>query len=300
MGMPGSETHLEELMSRVLGDLIQEGFVAKIAVDLYVGGNTPDEVFHNWIRVLIALRHNNLRLSPTKTIVCPKSTVILGWIWCNGTLQACPHKIATLCAVEPPVTVEGLRSFVGAYKVLSRVLPGYANLLDPLDQATAGKASNEKVLWSDELVNEFKKAQTALDTGKSIAIPRPSDVLWIVTDGSIKNRGIAATLYVRISGKLLLAGFLNAKLRKHQVTWLPCEVEALTIGATIKHFAPFIIQSSHATEILTDNRPCVQAHEKLMRGEFSSSSRVTTFLSTASRYRVHIRLTIRLRKPQSS
>ena len=36
MGMPGSETCLEELMSRVLGDLIQEGCVAKIADDLYI------------------------------------------------------------------------------------------------------------------------------------------------------------------------------------------------------------------------------------------------------------------------
>ena len=171
---------------------------------------------------------------------------------------------------------------------VSRVLPGYAGLLDPLDQATAGKASNEKVLWSDELVSEFKKTQTALDTCKSITIPRPSDVLWIVTDGCIKSRGIAATLYVRRSDKLLLARFLNAKLRKnHQVKWLPCEVEGLRIGAAIKHFAPFIIQSSH--EILTDNRPCVQAYEKLMRSGFSSSLRVTTFLSTADRYGVHIR-----------
>ena len=41
MGMHGSETCLEELMSRVLGDLIQDGCVAKIADDLYVGGNSP-------------------------------------------------------------------------------------------------------------------------------------------------------------------------------------------------------------------------------------------------------------------
>ena len=32
MGMPGSETCLEELMSRFLGDLIQEGCVAKISL----------------------------------------------------------------------------------------------------------------------------------------------------------------------------------------------------------------------------------------------------------------------------
>ena len=41
METPGSETCLEELMSRVQGELIQEGCVAKIADDLYVGGNSP-------------------------------------------------------------------------------------------------------------------------------------------------------------------------------------------------------------------------------------------------------------------
>ena len=35
MGMPGSETALEEMMCRVLGDLIQEGCVTKLADDLY-------------------------------------------------------------------------------------------------------------------------------------------------------------------------------------------------------------------------------------------------------------------------
>ena len=41
MGMPGSETALEEVMCRVLGPLIQDGSVAKIADDLYCSDNTP-------------------------------------------------------------------------------------------------------------------------------------------------------------------------------------------------------------------------------------------------------------------
>ena len=57
----------------------------------------------------------------------------------------------------------------------------------------------------------------------------------------------------------------------------------------IRHFAPYIIQSLHTTEVLTDSRACVQAYEKLKRGEFSASSRVTTFLSTVSCFSVHIR-----------
>ena len=35
MGMPGSETALEELMFRVLGNCIQDGIVDKLADDLY-------------------------------------------------------------------------------------------------------------------------------------------------------------------------------------------------------------------------------------------------------------------------
>ena len=289
MEMPGSETCLEELMSRVLGDLIQEGCVAKITDDLYVGGNSPIEILDNWRRVLALLQKNNLRLSAAKTIICPRKAIVLGWVWSHGTLQASPHKLAALSSVEPPSTVQGLRSFVGAYKVLSRVLPRFAELLDPLDQATAGKESRGKIVWCDELLLAFKTAQRALNDNRTITIPQPQYALWIVTDGSVKNRGIAATLYVHRNGSLLLAGFFSAKLRKHQVTWLPCELEALAIGAAIRHFAPYIIQSLHTTEVLTDCRPCIQAYEKLKRGEFSASSRVTTFLSTVSRFSVHIR-----------
>ena len=52
MGMPGSETALEELMCRVLGACIQDGIVAKLADNLYCSGNTLDELLNNWKRVL--------------------------------------------------------------------------------------------------------------------------------------------------------------------------------------------------------------------------------------------------------
>ena len=87
---------------------------------------------------------------------------------------------------------------------------------------------------------------------------------------------------------VVLAGFFNAQLKKHQVSWLPCEVEALAIGASIRHFAPYIVQSNQPTQVLTDSRPCVLAYDKLQRGDFSTSSRVTTFLSIVSRYQVAI------------
>ena len=47
LSMPGSETCLEELMCRVLGDLVQERCVIKLADDYYGGGSTPEEALYN-------------------------------------------------------------------------------------------------------------------------------------------------------------------------------------------------------------------------------------------------------------
>ena len=142
MGMPGSETSLEELMCRVLGDLLMEGIVVKLADDLYCGADTPEALLHNWGRVLHALSKSGLHLSASKTTVCPKTTTILGWIWSQGTLRASPHRIAALAACSPPSTVKGMRSFIGAFKMLCRVIPNCASFLTPLDGVVAGRQSS--------------------------------------------------------------------------------------------------------------------------------------------------------------
>ena len=276
MGMPGSETALEETMCRVLGDFIQEGCLAKLADDLYCGADTPEALLANWRRVLDTLSRCNLKLSSTKTVICPKSTSILGWIWSEGRLSASPHRIAVLSSCPAPENVKGLRSFIGAYKVLSRVLPNCADVIDPLESSITGFQSQDKLQWNESLTQKFRAAQQALATHKSIVLPRPSDTLWIVTDGSVTKRGLGATLYVTRNNHLHLAGFFSAKLRKHQVTWLPCEIEALCIAAAVKHFSPYIIQSKHHACVLTD------------RGEFYASPRVTSFLTTVSRYQVSL------------
>ena len=63
MGMPGSETALEEMMCLVLGDNLQDGTVPKLTVETSLMNS------FNWERVLQAIQKCNLRLSPTKTVI---------------------------------------------------------------------------------------------------------------------------------------------------------------------------------------------------------------------------------------
>ena len=65
-------------------------------------------------------------------------------------------------------------------------------------------------------------------------------------------------------------------------------MKALSIAVSLQHFSPYIVASHHKTCVLSDSKPCVQAYNRLCKGHFSHSSRVNTFLSTASRYSVQL------------
>lgn len=130
-------------MCLVLGDFLQEGCTAKLADDLYCGGDTLQEVISNWSRILEALNPCNMRLSAPKTVLCPKSTTIFGWIWSQGFLSASPHRISALTSCPPPESAKGLHSFIGAYKVLSHGLPHCFQLVDPLESSFANLQPRE-------------------------------------------------------------------------------------------------------------------------------------------------------------
>ena len=286
MGLPGSESALEELLSRIFGDLIKEGKMVKVADDLFLGSKNTESLAKIYDEVLSRLQQNGLKLSSSKTRICPESATILGWEWRKGSISPGQHRINALSACDPPNTVKALRSYLGCYKFLSRVVPCYAEVLQPLETACSNKESKEKVEWTEDLLASFNKSKEQLQKIKPIVLPKRDEQLHIVTDAS--STGLGATLFVVRNSKLRLAGYFSAALRPNQSKLLPCELEALSISVSLKHFAYFIIQSTSKTRILTDSRPCVLSYKKLLRGQFSTSPKVTTFLSSASRYGVEI------------
>lgn len=108
--------------------------------------------------------------------------------------------------------------------MLGRVLSGCAQFLASLESLTAGHQSQDTIVGSDNLLACFCSCQGALTSNKSIALPKPEDQLWIVTDESVKMSGLGATLYILRDQKLHLAGFLSAKLKKN-MKLLGCHVK---------------------------------------------------------------------------
>ena len=96
-GLPGSSECLEELLCLLFGGKVQEGWGAKVADDLYVGGMTIEQLFQNWSEVILdILLKNGMKLKGPKTVIAPTYTQLLGWDWNNGNIAASSHKILPL------------------------------------------------------------------------------------------------------------------------------------------------------------------------------------------------------------
>ena len=221
MGMPGSSEWLDNLMAHVVGHLVMEGHVLLIADDLYVGANDIATLLSVWDELLFTLSENNLVLSASKTVIVPMSTTVLGWIWNNGSLRVSQHKICPLQQADPPKTCTAMRSFLGAYKDISRAIPKSASFLSPLETAISGLNGKDTISWNDDLHSHFQNAKKALANAMDLFIPAPSDQLIITVDASPLNNGLGATLFVMVDKKKVAADFFSFKMKPHQVSWLP-------------------------------------------------------------------------------
>ena len=128
--------------------------------------------------------------------------------------------------------------------LLPNIIPAlfcfFIHCLSELEDVVAGKESSQKIEWNAALIKKFEEAQKALSHPKAITIPHPDDQLILVSDGCNSPPAVGSTLYVKRGSKEYIGGFFSAKIKKHQLLWLACEIEALCINLTINSFSNFI------------------------------------------------------------
>ena len=88
--------------------------------------------------------------------------------------------------------------------------------------------------------------------------------------------GLGATLH-RSQNKEVVRNF-SKQLSVDKKLWLPCELEALAVGTGLAAFLPFFKESGCRPIIYSDSTPVVMAYNKMTKGHFSTSPRISTFL----------------------
>ena len=86
----------------------------------------------------------------------------------------------------------------------------------------------------------------------------------------------------------LHGGEFSCRLKGAQSRWTPCEKECLAIKLLVRHFQPYIRESSNITTVYTDNIVAVHAWNAIKLGKISTSSRVASFISTMCENKLEI------------
>ena len=283
-GLRNSAEWGSEILSRIYGDMVKKGRCTRIADQIYVLGNSVIELAENFKEILARARNANLTFKASKIIVCPHSTVILGWKKQGSLWLPTQHVLSPLSAAEPPATVKKMRGWLGAFRQISKTIPNHAVVLQPFEKLVGGKNSKDKIQWSPQLLKEFDVAKKSIQTVRPITIPRPSDHLRIFPDWSQDADAVGGRLIIErlVNGKNieLHGGQFSARLKGAQSRWTPCEKECLAIKLLVQHFQPFIRENKNKTTVLTDNIVSVHAWNAIKLGKVSSSSRVASFIST--------------------
>ena len=152
-----------ERLSRVFGDLCQQGKMARQADGLFVGGDTLESFYANLKEVFQRLRNAGFTIKPSKIVINPEKIVLFGWMKNKEGWEPTDHTITPLSKAELPRTIKQLRGFLGAIKQVSSCIENYAVLLSPLEKVAAGRGSSELVTWTDHLRDVFDKAKLSLN-----------------------------------------------------------------------------------------------------------------------------------------
>ena len=111
-GLRGASEHSYERLSRVYGDLCQNGKMARQADGLYVGGNSLQNLLDNLRKVFQRTRNCGFTLKPSKIIINPQKIVLFGWMRNKGGWEPTEHTVTPLLPAVLPKTVKQLRSCV--------------------------------------------------------------------------------------------------------------------------------------------------------------------------------------------
>lgn len=283
-GLRNSAEWGSEILARVYGDMVKHGKCTRIADQIYVLGESLQDLLTNFKTVLNKAKSANLTFKPSKVIVCPKDTVILGWKKSGHQWIPTEHIISPLSKAEPPSTVKKMRGWLGSFRQIAKTIPNHSSLLQPFEKLVGGKNSKDRIVWTPELIDAFDKAKKSVSTSMPITIPKPTDKLKIYTDWSQDTDAVGGRLIVErtVNGSTenLHGGEFSCRLKGAQSRWTCCEKESLAIKLLVHHFQPYIRESKNITTIHTDNIVAVHAWNAIQLGKVSTSARVASFIST--------------------
>ena len=189
-GLSNSPATLQRLLNMVLSGVKN---CLHYMDDLLISTKTNEEHEEVLSEVFRRLADAKLQIALDKCTFFSRSATFLGFIVSKHGVAPDPRKTEALMRLEPPQTLEGVRSCLGQFNVFRRHIQGYAEISRPISEVTKGfpvkRGRNVKINWTPEADAALEILKRACVQNVMLVFPKFADPFHVHTDASLKAIG---------------------------------------------------------------------------------------------------------------
>ena len=247
--------------------------------DILINTETFEEHLYVLKTVLQKLRQCGLTAKPSKVAVAHTEIEFLGHIVSHGEIKPEDGKISKILSLSIPKTKKEIRSLLGVLSYYRKFVPNFAAISAPLSSLTR-KGLPDKVQWTDECADAFKKIQFILSHKPVLILPDFNIPFVLRTDAS--DHGIGGCLLQERDGVLHPIMYASRKLLDREIKYSVIERECLSILWSVSKFRRYLEGTRFVIE--SDHRPL-----KFLEENRSTCSRLARWSLMLQNFKFHLR-----------
>lgn len=216
---------------RLLQSLFTDTNILPYIDDIVIASRTFSDHLQSLKSVFVRLREANLKLNIAKCKFAESSLVFLGHLISAEGIKPDPTKVSHLIQMRPPNSKKELESFCGFVNYLSKFIPHYSDLMQPLYRLKKETRFN----WSPQCEKAFQEIISTVQQETLLHYPNYSQEFLLDTDAS--QVAISGVLY-QSSGPL---AFYSRALNKAELNYSTTDREFLALVESIEHFRAYLL-----------------------------------------------------------
>ena len=217
--------------------------------DVIVHTQSMQELISRQKRVFERLRKCNLKLNRSKCEFGLQEISVLGHVMSADGIKPDPKKTQAILETPSPRNIAELRSFLGTCGYMSKFIPDYANVVEPLRKLTRNE---NKWQWCEEQIKSFEALKILLSKEPVLACFSLNAPTFVVTDASPVGLG-AILMQEQKDGERKPVAYISKTLTEVERRYSQIEREALAIVWAVERFHDYLYGISFT--IVTDNKP---------------------------------------------
>ncbi|KAK7099608.1 hypothetical protein V1264_003723 [Littorina saxatilis] len=212
--------------------------------DIIIHGRSQQDHDESLRITLQRLEENGARLNKEKCVFSVNELTFFGHKFGEKGVSADPEKVKTITNTSAPENVSEVRSFLGMTQYMSRFIPGYASITEPLRKLTRKETVWK---WTKEEQQAFDKLKHSLTNTPVMSYFSQTEDTTVLVDAS--PIGLGAILMQK--NKVIC--YASRALTDTEQRYSQTDREMLALVYGVEHFHLYLHGSSFT--VVTDHKP---------------------------------------------